>query len=42
MSVMYKGVGGWEWAARGGLDPPLGLFRLVMSSTSASHRPKHA
>ena len=34
------GKGGWE--ARGGLNPPLGLFRLAMSPRSASHRPKHA
>ena len=34
---MYKGVGGGGvsggrgWAARGGLNPPLGLFGLTMS-----------
>ena len=34
------GGGGWE--ASGELNPPLGLFGLAMSPTSASHRPKHA
>ena len=32
--------GGWE--AGGGLNSPLGLFRLAMSPRSANHRPKHA
>ena len=31
------GGGGRE--ARGGLNPPLGLFRLAMSPRSANHRP---
>ena len=35
-----SGGGGWE--ARGRLDPLLALFRLAMSTKSASHRPKHA
>ena len=34
--------GGRGWAARGGLNPPLGLFELAMSPRSASHRAKHA
>ena len=34
------GGGGWE--ARGGLNPPLGLFGLAMGPRSASHWPKHA
>ena len=40
-----KGVGlgdGGGWEVRGGLYPPLGIFGLVMSPRSASHRPKHA
>ena len=46
MSGAYK-VSGWrsgggDWAAGGGLNPPLRLFGLVMSPRSASHRPKHA
>ena len=28
--------------ARGGLNPPLGLFGLAMSQRSTSHRSKHA
>ena len=50
-SSMYKGVSGWEkggvggggggWAAGGELNPPLGLFGVVMSPRSASHRPKY-
>ena len=37
------GVGGGEaWAARGGLNPPLGLFGLAISPRSISYRPKHA
>ena len=39
-----RGLGGWRggWEAGGGLNSPLGLFRLAMSPRSASHRPKHA
>ena len=36
------GGGGGGWAARGRLNPSLGLFGLAMSPRSASHRPKHA
>ena len=32
--------GGWE--AGGRLNSSLGMFRLVMGSRSASHRPKHS
>ena len=34
--------GGEVWEAGGGLNPPLGLFRLAMSPKSSNHRPKHA
>ena len=32
--------GGWTTSGR--LNPPLGVFGLVMSLSSVSHRPKHA
>ena len=34
--------GGGEWEAGCSLNPLLGLFGVVMSSRSASHRLKHA
>ena len=34
-----SGGGGWE--ARGGLNPPLGLFGLATGPKSVSHKPKH-
>ena len=40
MDCMYKGVG-WvesQWEAEGGLYLPIGLFGVVMSPRSASHR----
>ena len=41
--VKYKGVGRWEgwWrkvGSKSGLNPPLGVFGLVMSPRSISHR----
>ena len=47
MDCTYKGVGWWEgdgvgggggWEARGGLNLPIGLFRVAMSPRNASHR----
>ena len=35
------GVGGGGWEAGGGLHHPTGLFGVVMSPRSASHRPRH-
>ena len=37
-----KVSGGEEWAAGGGLNPPLGLFGPAMSPRYATHRPKFA
>ena len=51
MNGTYKGLGGWKggevggvggWEARGRLNLLLGLYGLVMSPRSASHRPTHA
>ena len=33
-------MGGGGWEAEGGLNLPIGLFRVAMSSKSASHRPR--
>ena len=38
---MGGAAGGSAWEARGGLNPPLGLFGLAMVPKKASHRPKH-
>ena len=43
MGGQWEGVsaeGGWTISGR--LNPPLGVFGLVMSLSSVSHRPKHA
>ena len=37
----WVGVGG-RWAAKGRLNPLLGLLGLAMRPRSVGHRPKHA